>query len=106
MRPIKKKLVVEVVYWDCGHPDHQHKSEKMAAECIKKRERSAKRAPHVEWSDENRKKIIQMNESGFSLEEIRKEFGWSSKDSARSFLKDSLSRKKMEDFCKSFVGPI
>jgi len=70
------------------------------------KERGEKRGPYVAWSNKNRKKIIQMHEAGFTLEEIRKEFGWASKEAARRCLKDSLRRKEVDDFCKSFVGPM
>lgn len=36
MKPTMRKTWVEVTYWDCGNPDHRHKTEEIAAKCMEK----------------------------------------------------------------------
>ena len=31
-----RKTWIEVIYWDCGNPDHRHKKESVAEKCISK----------------------------------------------------------------------
>lgn len=45
MKPTMRKTWVEVIYWDCGHPDHRHKTEEIAANCMKKNANKKLRQP-------------------------------------------------------------
>ena len=36
MSPVMRKTWIEVIYWDCGNPDHRHKKESVAEKCISK----------------------------------------------------------------------
>ena len=40
-----RKTWVEVTYWDCGHQDHRHKTEEIAAKCMKKNANKKARLP-------------------------------------------------------------
>ena len=40
MKPIKRTVLVEIEYWDCGDASHKHETEGIASRCI---ERAAKK---------------------------------------------------------------
>jgi hypothetical protein len=44
-KPKRACIFVEVEYWDCGHKEHKHKTEVVAAKCIEERKHIKPPAP-------------------------------------------------------------
>lgn len=73
MKPKLKSMRVEFEYWACGDPHHHHKTEPVAAECIRKR---LSKSPAPDYAQRSAK-IFAEYRSGASPCDIARELGMS-----------------------------
>ena len=52
MEPKKIVRLRKVVYFDCGSPGHNHKTKRVAQNCIDKKKRKAESKPQITWTKE------------------------------------------------------
>ena len=65
MKPKFKTELVRIEYWDCGNPDHRHKTEDVALACIKKRDRAqAFNADARSWTNEAYAQLLAEHRAG------------------------------------------
>jgi len=65
MKPKLKAELVRVEYWDCGNPDHRHKTEDVALACIAKREaRTALNTGARKWTNEAYAAVLAEHRAG------------------------------------------
>ena len=78
MKPKLKTELVLVEYWDCGNPDHRHKTEDVALACIAKREaRTALNAGARKWTNEAYAAVLAEHRAGARQCELAKSLGLS-----------------------------
>ena len=78
MKPKLKTELVRIEYWDCGNPDHRHKTEAVASACLEKRERRAAR--HVgtrKWTKEAYAAVLKQHREGARQCDIARSLGLS-----------------------------
>lgn len=78
MKPKLKIELVRIEYWDCGNPDHRHKTEAVAGACIEKREsRSALSTGARKWTREAYAALLKERRSGVRVCDIARRIGLS-----------------------------
>jgi hypothetical protein len=93
MKPKKKTIYVKAEYWDCGHPDHRHKTEKVAQECITKGGNVQKKSLHDQLAINRERWIVAtvMMIYGHTAKEAGDQIGVS-EGRARQIVKRIISR--------------
>lgn len=73
MNTEKRTKMVELIYWTCENPDHNHSSQRVAEACIAK----ANKPKHVTnvWTFELYRSALARYEAGETLTALGKEFG-------------------------------
>lgn len=78
MKPKLKTELVRVEYWDCGNPDHRHKTEDVAQACIEKREaRTALNTGARKWTNEAYAAVLAEHRAGARQVDLAKSLGLS-----------------------------
>ena len=76
MSAVKRTKLVEIEYWDCGNPNHNHGSKDVAERCIEKQKRTT---GHVRMSKDQYTlrniKVTRMLIDGASLKEVANYIG-------------------------------
>ncbi len=79
MEPKLKTEIVRVEYWDCGNPDHRHKTEDVARSCFEKREkRTAFTNGANKWTNEAYAQVLKEHRAGARQCDIARSLGLSS----------------------------
>ncbi|MDE2103896.1 MAG: hypothetical protein KGL39_42060 [Patescibacteria group bacterium] len=71
-KPELQTHLVEKCYWNCGHPSHRHRSERIAARCMEKsaNKKPANIAKKPQWIQATRAVL-----NGQTLKEVGESFG-------------------------------
>ncbi|MCB1915532.1 MAG: hypothetical protein KDG52_07440 [Rhodocyclaceae bacterium] len=78
MKPKLKTELILVEYWDCGNPDHRHKTEAVASACIEKRKnRAALSTGAREWTNEAYAAVLKHHREGARQCDIARSLGLS-----------------------------
>lgn len=78
MKPKLKTELVRIEYWDCGNPDHRHKTEAVALNCVAKREkRSALSTGARKWTHEAHAAVLAEHRAGARQCDLAKSLGLS-----------------------------
>lgn len=78
MKPKLKIELIRVEYWDCGNPDHRHKTSSVASACIEKREkRVALSAGARKWTNEAYADVLKRRRDGEKQCDIARSIGLS-----------------------------
>lgn len=86
MKPKLKTELIRLEYWDCGNPDHRHKTEAVASACIEKREnRTARCTGARNWTNEAYAAVLKQHREGARQCDIARSLGLS-KERARQVL--------------------
>ena len=79
MKPKLTNELVRVEYWDCGNPDHRHKTEDVALACIAKREkRKALNTSARKWTNDAYLALLAEHRAGAKQCDLAKRLGLSS----------------------------
>lgn len=79
MEPKLKTEIVRVEYWDCGNPDHRHKTEDVARSCFEKREkRTAFTNGANKWTNEAYAQVLKEHRAGARQCDLARSLGLSS----------------------------
>lgn len=81
MRPQLKTETITVEYWDCGNPDHRHKTSDTARACITRRDRRGlsfgdgkkRKDFYLKWTNETYAKLLEKHRSGIATSELADE---------------------------------
>jgi len=78
LKPELKSQLITVIYWSCGDPDHRHRSEQIALDCIAKRERAkVNAASTVRWNKSMLAAVLARFRDGHKKSAIARELGLS-----------------------------
>lgn len=78
MKPKLKTELIRAEYWDCGNPDHRHKTEAVASACIEKREsRAALSTGARKWTKEAYADVLKHHREGARQCDIARSLGLS-----------------------------
>lgn len=78
MKPKLKTELIRAEYWDCGNPDHRHKTEAVASACIEKREsRAALSTGARKWTKEAYAAVLKQHREGARQCDIARSIGLS-----------------------------
>ena len=78
MKPKLKAELVRVEYWDCGNPDHRHKTAGVALACIEKCEkRTAINTGALRWTNEALAEMLAEHRAGARQCDLSKRLGLS-----------------------------
>lgn len=76
MKPKIKSELVRVEYWDCGNPDHRHKTEEVARSCIQKRKKQAANSTFKrKWTTESYASVLKQYRDGARQCDIARSVG-------------------------------
>jgi hypothetical protein len=78
MKPKLKTELIRAEYWDCGNPDHRHKTDAVASACIEKREnRAALSTGARKWTKEAYAAVLKHHREGARQCDIARSLGLS-----------------------------
>ena len=64
MKPQLKTELVMIERWDCGNPDHHHKTERVAQDCIKRRENKTTNPFTIRWTNAALAQVLAAHRDG------------------------------------------
>lgn len=95
--PRVKVVLRPVEIWECGNPDHEHKSKAAAIGCIARGgDKSAPKGERSANAKERRYLIFINVHAGMSFSEVGKRFGITGSN-ARELFRSAIHRAKCED---------
>ena len=73
MKPKRKTVKVEVVYWECNVSEHRHKTYEAALNCMAIRKNTVK--GDKKWTELNLKTVLEQRRQGMTYREIGDRWG-------------------------------
>lgn len=88
MKPKLKTELIRVEYWDCGNPDHRHKTEAVASACIEKRDsRAALSTSARKWTNDAYAAVLKQHREGARQCDIARSLGLSAERTRQALAK-------------------
>jgi len=78
MKPVFKTRAIITTYWDCGNKDCNHRTERVAQDCMTKRaEVLARNHTGIRWTDDNLIELLTAHQSGIIQRDLSRKLSLS-----------------------------